>query len=74
MHMQWAAFIARIGCLNQHCAMDELRSIWNEAGAPVVRFSFNAVALALAGLLVMTWCLAVVLFTGRLPWFVRKYL
>lgn len=54
--------------------MEVLKILVWEVAVPLSRYALEAAAAVMAGLLVVAWCLLVLILTGRLPWFVRKYL
>lgn len=59
---------------SDNARMELLKVILREVVGPVGGILIGALSMAAWLVVLATWCLLVLLFTGRLPWMVRKYL
>lgn len=53
--------------------METVRLVVGEVARPLASWAAMVIGLTMCGLALTTWCLLVLLLTGRLPWMVRKY-
>lgn len=73
MHKTWAGRLAAREGTAEDVGMEAIKGFVVDFVEPAGGLLLQLFGAVLAVALVTSWCLFVLLLTGRLPWFVRKY-
>lgn len=73
MHKARAGRLVACGDADDDGRMEAIKGCVADVAVPVGGLVLQLAGALLAAALVTAWCLLVLVLTGRLPWFVRKY-